>query len=130
VLRINSQYSRKTASPHLRYHVTIHYTSPIIQSHLVAELTCATLVADAFGDAIVVNVRTSSAAGIANIFNDQPDWSKDSIMAITFGILGTMLGVAAVWLGAHNGVRRYRERTAFFSRWWDGRWWERCVLDS
>jgi hypothetical protein len=61
-------------------------------------------------------VKASNATGIANIFNDQPGWSKDSIMAITFGILGTMLGVAAVWVGAQNGMRRYRERTPFFSR--------------
>jgi hypothetical protein len=108
--------SRGTSSSHLRCHIAIHHTSPIIQSHLVAELTCATLVADAFGDAIVVNFRASNVTGIASIFNDQPGWNKDSIMAITFGILGTILGVAAVWVGAQNGMRRYRERTPFFSR--------------
>jgi hypothetical protein len=108
--------SRGTSSPHLRCHIAIHHTSSIIQSDLVAELTCATLVADAFGDAIVVNVKASNVTGIASILNDQPGWSKDSIMAITFGILGTVLGVAAVWVGAQNGMRRYRERTPFFSR--------------
>jgi hypothetical protein len=101
--------SRGTSSPHLKCHIGIHYTSPIIQSHLVAELTCTTLVTDAFGDAIVVNVKASNATGIASIFNDQPGWSKDSIMAITFGILGTVLGVAAVWVGSQNGMRHYRE---------------------
>jgi hypothetical protein len=33
-------------------------------------------------------------------------------MEIAFGIVGTMLGVAAVWLG----VRLYRELTPLFSR--------------
>jgi hypothetical protein len=60
-------------------------------------------------------VKASNATGIASVFDDQPGWSKDSIMAITFGILGTMLGVAAVWVGAQNGMRRYRENAPFFS---------------
>jgi hypothetical protein len=37
-------------------------------------------------------------------------------MQITFGIVGTMLGVAAVWLSVHPGVRRYRELIPLFSK--------------
>jgi hypothetical protein len=85
------------------------YTSSITQTHLVAKLTCVTLVADAFGDAVIAIARASNGIGIVNVANDQPGWSKDSIMAITFGIAGTILGVAAVWLGVHHGVHRYRE---------------------
>jgi hypothetical protein len=85
------------------------YTSSITQTHLVAKLTCVTLVADAFGDAVIAIARASNGIGIVNVANDQPGWSKDSIMAITFGIAGTILGVATVWLGVHHGVHRYRE---------------------
>jgi hypothetical protein len=53
-----------------------------------------------------------NGTGIGKIFNEQPGWSKDSIMEIAFGIVGTMLGVATVWLG----VRLYRELTPLFSR--------------
>jgi hypothetical protein len=94
------------------------YTPSIVQTRLVAELTRATLVADAFVDAVVASVRasTSNDTGIASIFNNQPGWSKDSIMQITFGIVGTMLGVAAVWLSVYPGVRRYRELIPLFSK--------------
>jgi hypothetical protein len=54
----------------------------------------------------------SNGTGIGKIFNQQPGWSKDSIMEIAFGIVGMILGVAAVWLG----VRLYRELTPLFAR--------------
>jgi hypothetical protein len=80
----------------------------------------------------------SNGTGIAKIFNEQPGWSKDSIMEIAFGIVGTMLGVATVWLS----VRLYRELTPLFSRveggvvWIPTLWWlwlaanDRWVLQS
>jgi hypothetical protein len=94
------------------------YTSSIVQTRLVVKLTCATLVADAFVDAVVASGRasTSNDTGIVSIFNNQPGWSKDSIMQITFGIVGTMLGVAAVWLSVYPSVRRYRELIPLFSK--------------
>ena len=59
-----------------------------------------TVVADDIGDAILAISRSSAlnGTGIANADMAHPSWSKDSIMAITFGIVGTGLGVAAVWL--------------------------------
>jgi hypothetical protein len=85
---------------------------PLSKTHLVTELIRATLVVDAFGDAVAASVTASNGTGMAEIFNEQPGWSKDSIMEIAFGIVGTMLGVAAVWLGVHL----YRELTPLFSR--------------
>jgi hypothetical protein len=79
-----------------------------------------------------------NGTGIGKIFNEQPGWSKDSIMEIAFGIVGTMLGVATVWLS----VRLYRELTPLFSRveggvvWIPTLWWlwlaanDRWVLQS
>jgi hypothetical protein len=46
---------------------------------------------------------------MANLSNGQPGCSKNSIMAITFGIVGKVLGVTRGWLGVRRGVRRYRE---------------------
>ncbi len=71
-----------------------------------------TVVANAVGDAIIAISRAaaSNGTGIANAEMVQAGgWSKDSIMAITFGVLGTGLGVAAVWLGVRNGGCQLRE---------------------
>jgi hypothetical protein len=70
-------------------------------------MALAAMVADAVDGAVFVGVTAANGTGIANYFNNQPGWTKDSIMEITFGIMGTMLGVAAVW---------YRELAPLFSR--------------
>jgi hypothetical protein len=103
-------------------HRNVFTLCPLSKIHLVTELTCATLVADA----VVASITASNGTGIANIFNDQLGWSKDSIMEIAFGIVGTMLGVATVWLS----VRLYRELTPLFSRVEGGAANDRWVLQS
>ena len=99
-------------------HRNVFTLRPLSKTHLVTELTCATLV--------VASITASNGTGIANIFNDQLGWSKDSIMEIAFGIVGTMLGVATVWLS----VRLYRELTPLFSRVEGGAANDRWVLQS
>jgi hypothetical protein len=110
--RGNSHSLHNVVYPSQMSHRNAFALRTLSKTHLVTELTYATLVADAFDDAVVASVMASNGTGIAKVFDEQAGWSKGSIMEIAFGIVGTMLGVAAVWLG----VRLYRELTPLFSR--------------